>query len=171
MEARFQALEKGAGDKISLLEEKLSAIEKKNEENEEIITNNINDDIINKMERKIYILERRRLGADFCEYCEMEFMSGSEKDRREKESHIRNTHTFECAVCDLQHENKEDFDIHLLTCEMYVCSLCSYRHKRLSELKSHCKTKHTRNTIIKHQKMDRENFKKLSCKNYFSEEI
>ena len=98
-------------------------------------------------------------------------MSGSEKDRREKESHIRNTHTFECAVCDLQHKSKEDFDIHLLTCEMYVCSLCSYRHKRLSELKSHCKTKHTRNTIIKHRKMDRENFTKISCSNYFSEEI
>ena len=85
--------------------------------------------------------------------------------------HIRGTHTFECTVCKLKHKSKEELDIHLLTCEIYVCSLCSYTHKRLSELKSHCKTKHTRNTIIKHCKMDREDFSKLSCKNYFSEEI
>ena len=55
----------------------------------------------------------------------MEFMAGSEKDRKEKESHVKQTHTFECAVCDLKLKNKEEFDIHLLTCEMYVYSLCS----------------------------------------------
>ena len=124
-----------------------------------------------KMERRMYILEKRSLGYDFCEYCEMEFMAGSQKDRNEKESHIRETNTFECAVCDLKHKNKEEFNIHIQTCEMYSCSLCSYTHKRQSELNSHFKTKHTRNTIIKHCKMDRETFTKLSCSNYFSEEI
>ena len=101
----------------------------------------------------------------------MEFMAGSQKERKEKESHIRETHTFKCTVCDLAHKNKEELDMHLITCELYVCSLCNYTHKRLSELRSHCKNKHTRNSIIKHRKMDRENFTKLSCTNYFSEEI
>ena len=105
-------------------------------------------------------------------YCSKEFMLGSEKDRKDKETHIRETHTFECKVCDLRHKNKEELDMHLLTCEIYLCSLCNYKHKRLSELKSHCKTKHTtRNIIIRHCKMDRVHFSKLSCKNYFSEKI
>ena len=98
-------------------------------------------------------------------------MSGSEKERKEKEIHIRQTNTFECAVCFLKHTDNEELDTHIRTCLIYVCSLCSYRHKRLSDLKTHCKTKHTRNTIIKHQKMDRDSFAKLSSKNYFSEEV
>ena len=106
------------------------------------------------MARKIYILEKRRL-----------------ERRHEKATHIREMHTFECNVCEFRSNNKEELDIHILTCEMYFCSLCGYKHKRLSEMKTHCKTKHTRNTIIKHCKMDRNNFSKLSCTNYFSEEV
>jgi hypothetical protein len=123
------------------------------------------------LERQVYVLDKRRLGADFCEFCEKEFKSGCEKDRQEKDSHIRENHTFECKVCDLKHNSKEDLEIHLFTCEMYTCSLCNYRHKRLSEMKSHCKNKHTKNTLIRHSKMDRENVSKLSCRNYFSEEM
>ena len=55
--------------------------------------------------------------------------------------------------------------------EMYGCSLCNYKHKRLSELNSHCKNKHTRNTIIRHSKMDIENFTKVSFTNHVNEEI
>ena len=131
----------------------------------------ISDDKVNKMEKRIYKLEKIRLGSDFCDFCDLEFMSGSEKDRKEKELHIRQTHTFECAVCHLKNTNKEELETHIRTCEIYVCSLCSYKHTRLSDLKNHCKTKHTRNTIIKHQKMDRDSFEKLSSKNYFSEEV
>ena len=97
--------------------------------------------------------------------------AGSEKDRKGKDLHVRETHTFECIVRDYKLKNKEELGIHLLTCEIYTCSMCTYRHKRLSELKSHCKTKHTRNTIIRHHKMYRENFSKVSSKNYFIEEI
>ena len=153
-------------DKTSVLHEKLSAIEEKKEESH---TNT--DDKLEILEKQIYILERRRLGSDFCEYCDLEFKLGCEKDRKEKEAHIRKNHTFECSVCDIKLRNKDEFLIHLPTCEMNVSSLCSYRHKRLSELKSHCKTKHTKNIIIKHQKMDRDNFTKVSSTNYFSEEI
>jgi hypothetical protein len=123
------------------------------------------------MARKIYILEKRRLGSDFCDFCDREFKQGCEKDRQEKATHITEMHTLECNVCELRHKNKEELDIHILTCEMYICSLCSYKHKRLSEMKTHCKTKHTRNTIIKHCKMDRNKFSKLLCTNYFSEEV
>ena len=171
MEDSIQALEKRTDNSFNLIEGKISAIENKNDKAEETITNNLDDEKMVKMDRRIYILEKRRLGSDFCEYCEMEFMAGSQKERKEKESHIRETHTFKCTVCDLAHKNKEELDMHLITCELYVCSLCNYTHKRLSELRSHCKNKHTRNTIIKHRKMDRENFTKLSCTNYFSEEI
>ena len=121
--------------------------------------------------RKIYVLEKRRLGSDFCDFCEHEFNAGCEKDRQEKAAHIRFMHTFECNICDLKLKNKEELEIHIQTCEMYTCSLCTYRHKRLSELKSHCKSKHTRNTIIRHRKVDRESITKVSSTNYFSEEV
>ena len=107
-------------------------------------------------------MEKRRLDSDFCDYCEYEFKAGCEKDRREKDIHVRNTHTFECNICDCRLNNKEELDIHHQTCEMYQCSLCPYRHKRLSELKSHCKNKHTKNTINRHHKMDRDNYLKVS---------
>ena len=108
-----------------------------------------------KQRREDFLFWRKE---DFCEYCDEEFKLGSEKDRKEKDTHIRDNNTFECNVCEIQLENKEDLDVHLLTCEMYICSLCNYRLKRLSELKSHRKTRHTRNTIIRHSKMDFENF-------------
>ena len=165
---RIDTLENQISEKSNVLEEKVREIEKKIEES---ITNNLNDEKSNTMERRIYILEKRRLGSDFCDYCEFEFKAGCEKDRRELDIHIRNTHTFECNICDLRLKNKEELELHHQTCEMYQCSLCTYRHKRLSELKSHCKNKHTKNTIIRHRKMDRENFSKVSSKNYFSEEV
>jgi hypothetical protein len=36
--------------------------------------------------------------------------------------HIRDNHTFECNMWEIQLENKEDLDVHLLTCEMYNMS-------------------------------------------------
>ena len=135
---------------IEVLETKITkfiesnAIEKDKEDTQ---TNNLYIDKIGSMARQIYILEKRRLRFDFCD---KEFMQGSEKDRKEKATHIREMHTFECNVCELRHKIKEELEIYLLTFEMYVCSLCSYKHKRLSEKKNHCKTKHTQNTIIKH---------------------
>ena len=60
------------------------------------------------MEKRIYFLEKRRLGSDFCD---KEFISGSETDRREKYTHIRDNHTFKCNVCDIQLKNKEGLDV------------------------------------------------------------
>jgi chromosome segregation ATPase len=130
VEAKLETIEKGFCEKTSVLEESNN-------------TNYQNDEKIKAMERQIYILEKRRLGSDFCEFCEKEFKSGCEKDRQEKDSHIRDNNTFECKVCVLRHDNKEELEIHLITCKQYACSLCSYRHKRLSEMKSHCKNKTT----------------------------
>ena len=157
----------------SSLESRLNTLEERVDENlkefgnkismDETASKNSNDDKIKKMERRLYILEKRRLGSDFCEHCDEEFNLGSEKDRKEKEIHIRDNHTFECNVCEMSLENKDVLRVHLLRCEMYTCSLCTYKHKRLSELKNHCKTKHS--------KMDKENFSKLSFSNHFSEEM
>jgi uncharacterized coiled-coil protein SlyX len=162
---RGNSLEEKLDDNFRELENKMS----KEIENTDV--ENVHDELIKSMDRRIYVLEKRRLGTDFCDYCDFEFKLGSEKERKEKDIHIRNNHTFQCNVCEIKLGNKEELDIHFLTCEMYICSLCNYTHKRLSELKNHCKTKHTRNTIIRHSKMDRDNFSKLSFTNYFSEEI
>ena len=32
------------------------------------------------------------MGSDFCEYCDKELELGCEKDKKEKETHIRETH-------------------------------------------------------------------------------
>jgi hypothetical protein len=61
-----------------VFEEKFRDIEKKFEES---ITNNLNYEKINTVERKLYVLEKRRLGSDFCDYCELEFKAGCERDR------------------------------------------------------------------------------------------
>ena len=71
-------------------------------------------------------LRREDLGQTFIDFCDEEFNLGSEKDRKEKDIHIRDNHTFKCNVCDMKLNNKEDLDVHLYTCEIYICSLCNY---------------------------------------------
>ena len=44
------------------------------------------------------MIKKTRLGKDFCEYCNKEFKSGCEKDRKQKDTHLRNTHTSEYNV-------------------------------------------------------------------------
>ena len=46
--------------------------------------NGFYDDKVKTLETKIDILDKRRLGSDFCEYCDKEFKSGCEKDRKKK---------------------------------------------------------------------------------------
>ena len=114
----------------------------------------------------MYALEKKNIGNIFCDYCEEEF-----EERRKLELHVINTHTYKCEVFKIQMGSKEDLDIHLTTCEVYECYKCEYMHKRLSELKTHCKTKHTGNVAILHVKMDRENMSEVTCKKYLSDEI
>ena len=45
-------------------------------------------------------LRREDLGQTFIDFCDEEFNLGSEKDRKQKEIHIRDNHTFECNVCE-----------------------------------------------------------------------
>ena len=113
------------GSEKSLLESRLNTLEERVDENirefekkiskEETNSENSKDDKMKAMERRLYIMEKRRLGSDFCEFCDEEFKLGSEKDRKEKESHIRDNHTFVCNVCEIRLENKEDLNVHLLT--------------------------------------------------------
>jgi hypothetical protein len=99
LEVKFDTLKKRFNDDSPKLEERLHAVEKKNEES--------NVEMIKTMEKRIYILEKRRLGSEFCDYCKHEFKAGSEKERKEKETHIRDYHTFEYNVCDFRNKNKK----------------------------------------------------------------
>ena len=62
MEAKIDTLENCIKNKTSELQEKLNSIEIKKED---INTNK--DNKINTLESSIYVLEKRRLGSDFCE--------------------------------------------------------------------------------------------------------
>ena len=75
LESRINTLEEKVDENIKEFENKLS----KDESNPDL-----NDDKIKTTERRLYILEKRRLGSDFCDYCDEEFKLGSEKDRKEK---------------------------------------------------------------------------------------
>ena len=44
-----------------------------------------------KVERSIYVLEKTKLGIEFCDFCEEEF-----QNIKDKNYHIRYTHTFIC---------------------------------------------------------------------------
>ena len=106
------------------------------------------------------------MGVDFCEYCDSEFNTSSEK-----KIHIRNTHTFECDICEHRLKNKEDLEMHFLTCEIYICVGCKYKHKRLSEMKNHSRSKHEEPTYIFHYKMDREKCSEVTSTEHMSDEI
>ena len=78
MEATIKTLETGIGNATSFIEEKIGAIQKKQEESK------TDGDKLNTIERRIYILEKRRLGSDFCVLCEIEFKAGTEKRQKGK---------------------------------------------------------------------------------------
>ena len=80
MEAKIDTLENCIGEKTRVLEETFSEIEKKIEETQK----SVDDENIKIMEIRLDILEKRRLGSDFCDFFEMEFKSGSEKNRKER---------------------------------------------------------------------------------------
>ena len=72
MNAVIESLEKRIGDATDVLEGKWNSIGKNIEETR---TKKSYDD---KFEKKIYILEKRRLRSDFCEFCDQEFKLGCE---------------------------------------------------------------------------------------------
>ena len=88
LESRFNTFEGKVDEMFKELENKLTI---------KIVENNSknsNDDKNETLERRIYVLEKRRLGSEFCDFCDEEFNLGSEKDRTEKNIHIRDYHTF-----------------------------------------------------------------------------
>ena len=96
--------------------EKLSNIEKEIEilkqHEEEIVSKRVSnekisylkkiiserDDRINEMEEKIGTLEKKIKDS----YTN-NVKAGLEKDRQEKDAHVRAKHTFECNICDLEY--------------------------------------------------------------------
>ena len=65
MKAVIESLEKRIGDTTDVLEEKINFIEKTGRR---LKQKKSNDDKIEAMEKKIYILEKRRLGSDFVSF-------------------------------------------------------------------------------------------------------
>ena len=43
------------------------------------------------MDKIIYVFWEKKTCSDVCDYCDMEFKLGSEKDRKEKDTHIRDS--------------------------------------------------------------------------------
>ena len=84
----------------------------------------------------------------------------------------QDNHTFECNVCEIRLGNHEELNMHLLTCEIYKCFICDYKNKRLSELKTHIKSKHgDKKVSIQHFKMNKEDFKRKTCTRYSFDDI
>ena len=161
-ERKIEDLEK----KIVDIGEKLATLEKERTEND-LESENKFTGRIEIVERKIYKLEKRNDGNDFCEFCDDEF-----EDEGELRLHTRDNHTFECNVCEIRLGNHEELNMHLLTCEIYKCYICDYKHKRLSELKTHIKSKHgDKKVSIQHFKMNKEDFKRKTCTRYSFDDI
>ena len=76
------------------------------------INNDFDYEKINTVEKRIYVLEIRRLGSDICDYCDIEFKAGCEKDKKEKDTHIRYTHTYECNIIGFRFKKNEEVEIH-----------------------------------------------------------
>ena len=101
---KIEELEK----KIDDMGEKIVTLESKKAENQF-------EDRIAKIERKVYVIEKTNAGNEFCENCGEEFEEDDELN-----IHIRDTHTFECNLCEIRLGNNEDLYKHLLTCEIIL---------------------------------------------------
>ena len=73
MGATIETLQKILSDTSRELQKHINYIVKRKEDT------HTNDDKIATIERKLDILEKRRIGSKFCEYCEKEFKSGCEE--------------------------------------------------------------------------------------------
>jgi uncharacterized coiled-coil protein SlyX len=113
---RFAKIEKHIFEQESVLnnlEKKVNEMEASMKDKDDII-NDLAEKLkarkettkVDTVEKRIYVLEKRRLGSDLCDFCDEEFKAGCEKDRKEKETHIRDTHTFECNVCKYRNKTK-----------------------------------------------------------------
>ena len=133
-----------------------SKIEKSNKLEERVV----------KVERSIYVLEKTKLGIEFCDFCEEEF-----QNIKDKNYHVRYTHTFICELCEVAFKTLEDLETDMHTCEKYDCDRCNLTLKTLSDVKQHCKSKHKNGADIFHFKFDRENKIKVTLKEYNSKEL
>ena len=52
------------------------------------------EDKFGKLERRVYVIEKTKLGNEFCQFCEEEFKSNEELN-----IHTRFTQTFDCEIC------------------------------------------------------------------------
>ena len=103
MENKINTLTKCLAEKdstIKNLEQKLQNVSEKN-------TVEI-EERFRKVERRAFVLEKTKLGNEFCEFCEEEFESNSNL-----KIHTRFTYTFDCEICGISFETLTDLEIHM----------------------------------------------------------
>ena len=77
---------------------------------------------IRKCVEKVIFLKNVRILLVIGNHVRKDILEYSEKDRQEKDQHIRENHTFGCEVYDFKHNNKEVLEMHLLTCTLILIS-------------------------------------------------
>ena len=119
-----------------------------------------------KLEKRVYVIEKTKLGNEFCQFCEEEFKSNEELN-----IHTRFTHIFDCEICGSKFETLPDLETHMHTCERFDCERCKVKVKTLVDMKNHCKSKHRNGADIYNLKFDREDQRKVILKQYNSKDL
>ena len=170
-EKRLTDMENTAEKKLQSMENRISTLTQCMEEKDSTIENLTNklqnmSERFEKVERRVYILEKTKLGNDFCDFCGDEFEKKSVMN-----AHIRFIHTFECEICDIRFKTLTELETHMHTCEKFDCERCKMILKTVSDTKNHCKSKHKNGGDIFHYKFDRENPRKVTIKHIRSTDL
>ena len=101
-----------------------------------------------KAERSVYVLEKTKLGIEFCDQeCQT---------LKEKNTHARYIHTFDCEMYGVTFNTLEDLETHMHTCDKYECGKCNLTLKTVSDVKNYCNSKHRNGVDFFHFMFDRE---------------
>ena len=102
-----------------------------------------------------------------CEDCEYVGQNKETMDVHNGRAHCEN---FECGLCEFEAGSLDNLDMHLRTCEIYQCWNCAMKEKNVDNMRTHIEKEHGKFTVI-HLKMDRNNFSRVSCRQYSSKNI
>ena len=160
LEAKINTLTKCIAEKDIIIENLTNKLKDKSDKNLMEI-----EERFGKVERRAYVLEKTKMGNEFCDFCGEEFES-----KRNLNDHNRFTHTFNCEICGISCKTLCDLETHMHTCEKFDCDRCKLTLKTVSDVKNHCK-KHKNGADIYNFKFDRENPRKVIMKHYNSKDL
>ena len=161
LENKINTLTKCLGEKDSIIENlRIKLVTKSQTHLLEI------EERFGKIERRAYVLEKTKLGNEFCDFCGEEFDSKSNMNE-----HIRYTHTFACEICGSSFKTLTDLETHMHTCEKFDCDRCKVTMKTVSDVKKHCQSKHRNGADIYNFKFDRESSRKVIMKHFNSRDL